>query len=529
MSDFLARLGGANLDVLRQVPSARSRFVQMALILFTTAGLAVVSMSFALHDGLRSPWAWAVPLGVMWGAIIFNIDRFLVQSLGSTRNKGQLVSMAIPRLAMAALLSLAISTPLVLRVFSSDIKAEVYTLQQKRSQQQLLQSPNTMEAKEAADVARQIAHDQDVIDGQLPGNVTSPALQQAQQQVAALTTQQQQAQSARDLAYEAWQCELYGAGVTCHNASNRQGAGPLAGAKEQEYQAAQAKLAQVTQELQQATSVEQADQRQVETNQAGVLAKAQRDAQLELPTLQRREAALQSYLQKTADQGTSVNRGDTGILIQLEALSKLSSQSGTLTAAHLLLMALFFLIEILPVSVKVLLNLQPLTAYEAVANAAEEEIIERVRSQSHELRLIEEGRSRNRLAKADDISRREAALTRQITDHLEAEMVRAIDSEVQKWRRDLPSYLSKPIHSTASNGSEAVSSTHATPGHSNGSPPDPVATNGTAVADPWSEWAAPASLTEHPTPAGSPAALNGSPTNVHVLRDQTPLRDTDAI
>jgi hypothetical protein len=55
VSDFLARLGGVDLDVLRRAPSARSRFVQMALVLLTTAGVAVVSMSFALHDGVRAP------------------------------------------------------------------------------------------------------------------------------------------------------------------------------------------------------------------------------------------------------------------------------------------------------------------------------------------------------------------------------------------------------------------------------------------------------------------------------------------
>jgi hypothetical protein len=210
------------------------------------------------------------------------------------------------------------------------------------------------DTQEAAGLAIQIAQAQAVLDGHLPGALTSPALQQTQQQVAALTAQQQQAQQARDIAYEAWQCELYGAGPTCQAASNRAGAGPLAGAKQREFADAQATFEAVSTSLQQATGAEQAASRQVQAAQAGALAAAQQDARSQLPALRSRYAALEADLQKISNQGTSVNFGDTGILAQLEALSKLSSQSGTLLAAHLVVMALFFLIEILPVAVKVL-------------------------------------------------------------------------------------------------------------------------------------------------------------------------------
>ncbi len=370
MGEFLAWLGTANPDVLRRVPSARDRFMQMGAVLLVTASLAVASMSFALHDALQAPWPWAVLLGLAWGAMILTIDRFLVLSIGSTRNRWQLLLMALPRLAMAALLSLAVSTPLVLRVFRSDIKAEVYSQQLQRSQQQAAQIAGSQESRDAAALAQQIAQNQAVLDGHLPDSVTSPALQQAQQPVAALSAQQQQAQAARDTAYEAWQCELYGAGPTCQGASNWVGPGPLAGAKQREYADAQAHLEAVTASLQQATSIEQADQREENTAQAGTLAAAQQQARSQLPALRSRYAALQADLQRISEPGTSVNFGDTGILAQLQALSQLSSRNATLLAAHLVVMALFFLIEILPVTIKILLNLQPPTAYDVVAKGA---------------------------------------------------------------------------------------------------------------------------------------------------------------
>ena len=437
VSDFLACLGGADLDVLRRVPSARSRFVQMALVLLTTAGVAVVSMSFALHDGVKALWPVAILLGLLWGGVILNIDRFLVLSMGATRRTWPLVLMALPRLAMAALLSLAVSTPLVLRVFSSDIKAEVYSQQLQRSQQQATQISGSKESQEAAGLAKQIGQYQAVVDGHLPASVTSPALQQAQQQVAALTAQQQQAQNARDIAYEAWQCELYGAGPTCHAASNRAGAGPLAGAKQREFADAQAKLEVVTATLQQATGAQQAASRQVQAAQAGVLAAAQQDARSRLPALQTRYAALEADLQKISNQGTSVNFGDTGILAQLQALSKLSSQSTTLLAAHLVVMALFFLIEILPVTVKILLNLQPPTAYEIVAEAGDDDLVESVQARRTEARRVEEGKSRARLAVENDMRRREEALGTRGNRHVAAEQMRILDLALQEWKGQL--------------------------------------------------------------------------------------------
>jgi hypothetical protein len=441
VSDRLARLGGADLAVLRRVPSARSRFVQMALVLLTTAGVAVVSMSFALHDGVKAPWAWAVLFGLLWGGVILNIDRFLVTSMGAIRSKWQLAFMALPRLAMAALLSLAISTPLVLRVFSSDIKAEVYSQQLLRSRQQATQIANSKESQEAAGLATQIARYQAVLNGHLPDSVTSPALQQAQLQVTALTTQQQQAQNARDIAYEAWQCELYGAGPTCQGASDRTGAGPLAGAKQREYADAEAHFEALTAQLQQATSAEQGASRQMQTAQARALAAAQQNARSRLPALQSRYAALEADVQKISNQGTSLNFGDTGLLAQLQALSKLSSQSATLLAAHLVVMALFFLIEILPVTVKVLLNVQPLTAYEIVAHARDDKSIEKIRARQNEARRIAEGRTRARLAVQDDKRQQEVAAGKLANEYVAAEQMRILDIALQQWKSELQTRL----------------------------------------------------------------------------------------
>jgi len=60
----LAWLGGANNDILDKVPTERSRFVQMALVLLTTSGIGVLSMMFALNDGVHTSFPVAVIGGI---------------------------------------------------------------------------------------------------------------------------------------------------------------------------------------------------------------------------------------------------------------------------------------------------------------------------------------------------------------------------------------------------------------------------------------------------------------------------------
>src|SRR3954447_23537139 len=96
----LAQLGGANLQILPNVPSAKGRFIQMGLVLLSTAGLAVLSMSFALIEGLKSaPWL-AVPLAFIWGFIILNIDRLLIQNIKAGNSTRRAIGIMLPRLVM---------------------------------------------------------------------------------------------------------------------------------------------------------------------------------------------------------------------------------------------------------------------------------------------------------------------------------------------------------------------------------------------------------------------------------------------
>jgi len=92
-----------------------------------TGILASLSMFFAINYVFNN-LAISLAIGLLWGAIIFNLDRFIVSSTGKgdgedTMSVKELIN-AIPRLAMAIVLGITISAPLEVFIFKTEIEKE---------------------------------------------------------------------------------------------------------------------------------------------------------------------------------------------------------------------------------------------------------------------------------------------------------------------------------------------------------------------------------------------------------------------
>jgi hypothetical protein len=432
-ADVMASLGGADLAVLEQVPQERARFVQMAGVLLTTAGIAVVSMIFALRYGVKAPLAAAIVLALLWGVVIFNLDRFLVLSMGDTRDRARLVLITLPRLALAVILALVISTPLVLRIFATDINQQLFIMQQRASRQEAALIAGSGQQQEANRMHTQIATDQGILNGHLPQAITSPQLQSAQAQVSQLQGQAQADFQAEVTTREAWQCELDG--QDCVGSSGRVGNGPRAQAKYLEYQQAVRTYDSARSRLNAALAAENAAQRGFSGDLSSRVQQVKAQARQELPALQARYQKLESDLLGTAANGERVNNANTGILAQLQALSEASGQNASLRAARLAVLALFFLIEILPVTVKFLLNMGPLSGYEVVARLREDEVIDAATTHRVESRRLEEASSQARVRVQADLRRREEDLGRYVNRQVAAEMTKILDASLREWSR----------------------------------------------------------------------------------------------
>ncbi len=469
--DFTAWLGGGDAAVLAEVPQERGRFSQMAGVLLTTAGIAVLSMTFALHDGIKAPLAAAVVLGLLWGVVILNLDRFLVMSMGSTRNRLRLVLIALPRFALAVVLAAVISTPLTLRIFASDIKYQLAVTHEAQSKALATAEKSSGPQQEADSLAARIAADKAILAGHLPQQVTNPALQTAQNQVNVLTPKVAAAERASDNARYAWQCELYGQGGGCAGASTLAGNGPLAKAKYAEYQTALGVYNGLLAELTAAQAAVSAAQNGIKGTQDALLAQEQKQASTELPGLQAQLKTVDQKIASLESSDQSATAGDNGFLAQLAALSAASSHDAGLELARLTVLALFFIIEVLPVSVKFLLNLGDETAYEVAARLKDDASNDKQQIRRAESRTLEEHASRDRIAAADaqrivdaDMRTREVELGKHANEYVASHMQDILDAALLEWSNQVKSTLNG-ANGSGGNGSGGNGSGPGSPPH----------------------------------------------------------------
>ena len=439
IADRLAWLGGADLEVLAKAPRDRDKFAQMGCVLLTTSGIATLSMTFAVHNTMSVPVPIALFFGILWGLVILNLDRFLVVSMGSIRDWKRLLAMAVPRLLLAIVVSAVISTPVTLEIFRGDIYATMTQMNLQESQRIAKQEANSDLQTRLASVSKQIAADQAILNGQLPAAVTSPQAATAQAQVSKLTPEVAEAKSQEIQAYEVWQCELYGDG--CANGSGKVGEGPIAQAKEATYEQDKATYDSLNAQLQQAAGNLATAQKALGQSASSRLAAYQKAASAQLPGLKSQQAQLATEIrqQDNYDQGTAA--GDTGLLRQLQALFTASSGNSVLLIAHLTVTALFFLIELLPVAVKLLLNLGQPTCYEVALTAEEKSARRRLERESDEEEQVADALVKARIDQALDMSSRQAGLGLRANEHVVAKMEEILDAALAQWSSQVQAKL----------------------------------------------------------------------------------------
>ena len=93
----------------------------------------------ALEQSIHLPTVGiATFFATLWGLIIFNLDRFLVSSTGKGDGTEAITLKeffnAIPRIIMALILSIAIAAPMEIRIFKTEIDAELFKVQKEKIQ-----------------------------------------------------------------------------------------------------------------------------------------------------------------------------------------------------------------------------------------------------------------------------------------------------------------------------------------------------------------------------------------------------------
>lgn len=350
MRKILFAVAGARPEILEKCPTERVKFESLGCAILITVVMATISMWFALDSAMGLNPILALLGALVWGLIIFGIDRWLVTSMPASGARR--LRMALPRLVLALLLGTLISTPIVLRIFQSEINAQITVIKQQRANAFLAQQQNSQVGAQVTYWRKDVANLEKVIDS--GGEValdpsTDPEVKSlTKQRTAELALEQQY--------YKQWQCQLYG-GSGCPK-----GNGPLAQASEHSYHQAQAQVNTLNNEIQQREnqlSATDTASKQVRLQQA-TNALPQAKQQLQAAT------ARQDQLQANFD---AQNEAVNGLLIRLEALNQLSDKNFTVNSVRFLLFLLFLTIECLPVSVKLM---QQPGNYEKILQAAAE-------------------------------------------------------------------------------------------------------------------------------------------------------------
>ena len=348
MGSPLVWLSGAQQDILARFRADRPKYAGMGSAVLITATMAGVSMTFALHSVLKVSLAAAIPFAVAWGLAIMSLDRWLVVSLVRQQNKLSYLLLALPRVALAILFGLIISTPFTLQIFQPEINHEITLIRAQRVENYYKNQAINPLTKKIEQYQAKVSLDRTII-GSRGETGQNP---EQDPRVRDLRKQLKEAETNRDSDYKNWHCERYGSPGHCVPAGDGQGAKD----KWVVYQKDRLKVDDLNQQI--ATQ-----KRQIDINNRNSapnnLANARRD-------LRRDSAKLAAYQdeQGSLEASNRTNSSNAGLLLRLQALDQAAAGSGTLQAARWLLFLFFTAIECLPVLVKVLLNLGPLTSYE---------------------------------------------------------------------------------------------------------------------------------------------------------------------
>lgn len=143
LNEFLWICAGADRKVLRQCPTEHAKYAGIGGTILFTAIMASISGGYAIYkvfadevfDKVNKVWITdmnavyiSIVFGIVWGLLIFNLDRFMVNTMYSDGThkitKEERIG-ATPRLILAVFIGIVISTPIELRIFKDKIQVQL--------------------------------------------------------------------------------------------------------------------------------------------------------------------------------------------------------------------------------------------------------------------------------------------------------------------------------------------------------------------------------------------------------------------
>lgn len=145
MKQLWKAAGGDRYLLERSTYSDQIKYMCLGGIVFATGAMAGIAGGYAFYtifeprsSAIDNPVDMGVVMmamvfGLLWGLMIFNIDKFIVTSTGKGDGTEEITWLefkgAIPRIIMGAIIAITISKPVEIRMFKTEIDAKLYEKQ----------------------------------------------------------------------------------------------------------------------------------------------------------------------------------------------------------------------------------------------------------------------------------------------------------------------------------------------------------------------------------------------------------------
>lgn len=127
LKNFFWMCSGADPDLLNDSPkSEQIKYAGIGGTVFFTAVMAFISGSYALFTVFDNLFT-AIAFGLVWGLLIFNLDRFIVSTIKKRDNIWKELLQASPRIILAVIIAVVISKPLEMKIFEKEINQVLLT------------------------------------------------------------------------------------------------------------------------------------------------------------------------------------------------------------------------------------------------------------------------------------------------------------------------------------------------------------------------------------------------------------------
>jgi Domain of unknown function (DUF4407) len=121
LKQFFIICSGSDTDILNDCSiGEQNKYAGIGATVFFTALMAFIAASYALYTVFDNIIT-SIGFGLVWGLLIFNLDRYIVSTIKKTGNIIDELIQASPRILLAVIIAIVIAKPLELKIFEKEI------------------------------------------------------------------------------------------------------------------------------------------------------------------------------------------------------------------------------------------------------------------------------------------------------------------------------------------------------------------------------------------------------------------------